>query len=222
MFLEDNPAGPAPLTSRSVPAKVAPRRLQFFSLAFFRVATRRLIPVIWLPSMSTPFRFAPDERWQCVWFHERLRLIGRVLCVSDWYLPGWPSVQTDLQSCILWEKLPRRWYRASSRLVSWLPSKDGEHSSRFTLTVILEQPQVKQEMFISSTPCANTSIGICQTYVQVGSGEIRPLQVGAAQVGVHQVAAAQVRHLEIDVAQIEAGQIGTAEIKTLKKRVGSD
>lgn len=34
------------LTSRSVPASVAPLRLQFFSLAFFSVATLRLIPVI--------------------------------------------------------------------------------------------------------------------------------------------------------------------------------
>lgn len=51
------------LTSRSVPAKVAPRRLQFFSFAFFRVATRRLIPVIWLPSMSTPFRLAPAYKY---------------------------------------------------------------------------------------------------------------------------------------------------------------
>lgn len=41
---------------------MAPRRLQFFSLAFFRVATRRLIPVIWLPSMSTPFRLAPSYK----------------------------------------------------------------------------------------------------------------------------------------------------------------
>lgn len=49
------------LTSRSVPANVAPRKLQFFSLAFFSVATRRFIPVIWLPSMSTPFRLAPIE-----------------------------------------------------------------------------------------------------------------------------------------------------------------
>lgn len=40
---------------------MAPRRLQFFSFAFFRVATRRLMPVIWLPSMSTPFRFAPGR-----------------------------------------------------------------------------------------------------------------------------------------------------------------
>lgn len=46
-------------TSRSVPASVAPLRLQFFSLAFFSVATLRLIPVIWLPSMSTPLRLAP-------------------------------------------------------------------------------------------------------------------------------------------------------------------
>lgn len=60
-------------TSRSVPANVAPLRLQFFSLAFFSVATLRLIPVIWLPSMSTPFRLAPatkthshehDENWK--------------------------------------------------------------------------------------------------------------------------------------------------------------
>lgn len=50
-------------TSRSVPAKVAPRRLQFFSFAFFRVATRRLMPVIWLPSMSTPFRLAPAYKY---------------------------------------------------------------------------------------------------------------------------------------------------------------
>lgn len=50
-----------PITSRSVPAKVAPRRLQFFNLAFFKVATRRFIPVIWLPSMSTPFRLAPGR-----------------------------------------------------------------------------------------------------------------------------------------------------------------
>lgn len=34
------------LTSKSVPAKVAPLRLQFFSFAFFSVATLRLIPVI--------------------------------------------------------------------------------------------------------------------------------------------------------------------------------
>lgn len=58
----DNPFKQPELTSRSVPAKVAPRRLQFFSFAFFRVATRRLIPVIWLPSMSTPFRLAPDYK----------------------------------------------------------------------------------------------------------------------------------------------------------------
>lgn len=50
------------LTSRSVPASVAPLRLQFFSLAFFSVATLRLIPVIWLPSMSTPLRLAPAAR----------------------------------------------------------------------------------------------------------------------------------------------------------------
>lgn len=50
------------LTSRSVPASVAPLRLQFFSLAFFSVATLRLIPVIWLPSMSTPFRLAPTTK----------------------------------------------------------------------------------------------------------------------------------------------------------------
>ncbi len=50
------------LTSRSVPANVAPRRLQFFSLAFFNVATRRFIPVIWLPSKSTPFRLAPEAQ----------------------------------------------------------------------------------------------------------------------------------------------------------------
>lgn len=59
---EDYPLRQPWLTSRSVPAKVAPRRLQFFSFAFFRVATRRLMPVIWLPSMSTPFRLAPDYR----------------------------------------------------------------------------------------------------------------------------------------------------------------
>lgn len=47
------------LTSKSVPARVAPLRLQFFNLAFFKVATLRLIPVIWLPSISTPFRLAP-------------------------------------------------------------------------------------------------------------------------------------------------------------------
>lgn len=50
---------PCVRTSRSVPASVAPLRLQFFSLAFFSVATLRLIPVIWLPSMSTPLRLAP-------------------------------------------------------------------------------------------------------------------------------------------------------------------
>lgn len=62
----DNPFRQASLTSRSVPAKVAPRRLQFFSFAFFKVATRRLMPVIWLPSMSTPFRLAPNHRNICL------------------------------------------------------------------------------------------------------------------------------------------------------------
>lgn len=52
------------VTSRSVPAKVAPLKLQFLSLAFFSVATRRFIPVIWLPSISTPFRLAPVRKWQ--------------------------------------------------------------------------------------------------------------------------------------------------------------
>ncbi len=54
------------LTSRSVPARVAPRKLQFLSLAFFSVATRRFIPVIWLPSISTPFRLAPVRKWQAL------------------------------------------------------------------------------------------------------------------------------------------------------------
>lgn len=57
-----------------------------------------------------------------------------------------------------------------------------------------------------------------QTHVQVGSGEIGPLQVRAAQVGVRQVAAAQIGHLEIDVTQIQSGQISAAEIKTLKSQ----
>lgn len=57
-----------------------------------------------------------------------------------------------------------------------------------------------------------------QTHVQVGSGEIGPLQIRAAQVGVRQVAAAQIGHLEIDVTQIQPGQISAAEIKTLKSQ----
>lgn len=83
------------LTSRSVPAKVAPRRLQFFSLAFFSVATRRLIPVIWLPSMSTPFRLAPEER-------EGAQVRGKPpqVRLGQVYLPGWPSGLTGPQSCI--------------------------------------------------------------------------------------------------------------------------
>lgn len=55
-----------------------------------------------------------------------------------------------------------------------------------------------------------------QTYIQVGSRKIRPLQVGTAQVGMCQIAAAEIRHLEIDVTQIESGQISATEIKTLK------
>lgn len=83
------------LTSRSVPAKVAPRRLQFFSLAFFSVATRKLIPVIWLPSMSTPFRLAPEEQE-----HAHVRRKPPQVRQLQLYLPGWPSVLTDPQSCI--------------------------------------------------------------------------------------------------------------------------
>lgn len=56
---------------------------------------------------------------------------------------------------------------------------------------------------------------VFQTHVQVGAGEIGPLQVRAAQVGVRQVAAAQIGHLEVDVTQIKAGQISAAEVKTL-------
>lgn len=59
-----------------------------------------------------------------------------------------------------------------------------------------------------------------QTYVQVGSRQVRPLQVGAAQVGVHQVAAAQVGHLEVDVAEVQARQVGAAEVEALKSRGG--
>lgn len=82
------------LTSRSVPARVAPRRLQFFSLAFFSVATRRLIPVIWLPSRSTPFRLAPDEQ-------KVVRMKLPQVRRTQIYLPGWPSGPTGPQSCIL-------------------------------------------------------------------------------------------------------------------------
>lgn len=119
---------------------MAPRRLQFFSFAFFRVATRRLMPVIWLPSMSTPFRLAPNYNNTCL-KHDNVgpqRLWVRF--VMD-YLPGWPSVQMDLQNCILWEKLPQRWNRASSPLVSWRPSRDKPNINNIHVLILRHTPQ---------------------------------------------------------------------------------
>ena len=46
---------------RSAPASTAPRRSQFCRFAFLRVATRRLIAAMWLPSRLTHFMFAPSR-----------------------------------------------------------------------------------------------------------------------------------------------------------------
>ena len=49
------------LTSRSAPASTAPRNIQFWRFAPFKVATRRLTFPNWLPSRSEFFKFTPGE-----------------------------------------------------------------------------------------------------------------------------------------------------------------
>lgn len=111
------------LTSRSVPASVAPLRLQFFSLAFFSVATLRLIPVIWLPSMSTPLRLAPttkthsdehDENFTC-----SLKAGGQIP-----HPPDWLWFQQDPQNYSPSVKLLQRWCTASSHPAGLPPVMD--------------------------------------------------------------------------------------------------
>ena len=50
------------LTSKSAPASTAPRKMQFWRLAPFRVATRRFTFPSWLPSKSEFFKFTPKKK----------------------------------------------------------------------------------------------------------------------------------------------------------------
>ena len=50
-------------TSRSAPARTAPRRSQFFMFPCFKVATLKLTFAIWLPSKLAFLKFTPIEKW---------------------------------------------------------------------------------------------------------------------------------------------------------------